>query len=125
MQTLTYGLKKPETPDSGAEFFPALEDNFVQLDAHDHDGVTSAKLPLTSIEAESVTLPSGAWVATSGGTYRQLVTLPTGLQFDDVSLELRLSTGEVVHPTVERASATTFYVYVNDNSVALKAIFTT
>jgi hypothetical protein len=44
MITLSYGFKKPELKDLGPVVFPALEDNWQQVNDHDHDGLNSAKI---------------------------------------------------------------------------------
>lgn len=120
MQTLSYGYKKPANPDTGDEFYPAMEDNIQRLNDHDHDGVNSA--PLAS---RTVSAPSGAWVAApiGGGVYRQQVSVPAGLNYDDCQIWFKLSTGEYVFPSVERVSASLFWVYTNDNSLNYVAYF--
>jgi hypothetical protein len=120
MQTLSYGFKKPQSGDLGSVFFPALEDNFQQLNDHSHDGTDSALLSAASIDPTIRTISSGSWVLVSTGTYRQLVTLPGTLQYDNVVATFRnSSTGHYYHLTVEKAGANTFYVYINDNTVSL------
>jgi hypothetical protein len=124
METLSYGFKKPETGDKGPTVFPALEDNWEQVNDHDHDGVDSAKLTTRSSNVVTQSVPSGSWVATSGGTYRQLVNLASvGLTYDTIKIDMRLSTGEPVIPTIEKVSATTYYVYTNDNTVSFTAVY--
>jgi hypothetical protein len=44
MTTLTYGLSAPDNGDAGSVWFPAVRANFVQLDAHNHNGSNSAQL---------------------------------------------------------------------------------
>lgn len=118
MQTLSYGYKKPVNPDTGDIVFPALEQDIQQLNDHNHDGVTSAPLASTSQNI----LP-GAWAAApiGGGLYRQLVTMPGTLQYDNVDIWFRLSSGEFVYPSIERASANTYYIYTNDNTLTYVA----
>ncbi len=124
MQTLTYGLQLPEDGDTGSIVFPALEDNITQLDAHDHDGVTSAQLSRTSINSTLQTISSASWSATSGGTYRQLVTMPAGLTYPHVFINFRLLTLQhQIFPTVEYVSSTTYYVYTNDNTLDYQAVY--
>ncbi len=118
MQTLSYGYSKPANPDTGDVWFPAMETNIQQLNDHNHDGVTSA--PLTSTLQ---TISSGSWVATTNGTYRQLLTVPTGLSFDVCAIWVRRSTGEFAYPTMERVNATTFYLYTNDNTLSYKVFY--
>lgn len=118
MLTLSYGYKKPQNPDTGDLFFPALEADIQQLNDHNHDGTNSA--PLASGVQDAL---SGSWVATSGGMYRQLMTVPSGLSYDTCNIWVKRSTGEFVYPTIERVSATTFYLYTNDNSLAYKVFY--
>jgi hypothetical protein len=124
MQTLSYGFKKPQSGDLGSVYFPALENNFQQLNDHDHDGTDSAKLPTSSLTAQTGSILAASWVSLGGGNYRQLVTLAGTLQYDNVVASFRnSSTGDYLNLTVEKASATTYYVYINDNSVSLTAYY--
>ena len=118
MQTLSYGFKKPENDDRGDLFFPAMEENMQQLNDHTHNGVNSALLATTS-----QTILSASWVAAAigGGLYRQLITVPTGFSYDTADIWFKLSTGEYVYPSIERASSTTYYIYTNDNSLTYVA----
>lgn len=118
MLTLSYGYLKPELDDTGDVWMTAMETNIQAFNDHTHNGTNSAIIPVTT-----QAISSGSWVATSGGTYRQLVTLPGALLFDGLSIEMRLSTGHVVYPTIEKVSSTTYYVYINDNSLSLTAVY--
>lgn len=132
MLTLTYGLKQMEDNDPSEDWFVAIDDNFIQLDAHDHDGINSA--PLNSVVAVALTTQAvlaAAWGATIGnGRYRQLVTLPTvtgiQIQYDKINIAFRLtSTMEQVYASIEKVSATTYYVYTVDNTKDYTAIYST
>lgn len=123
MQTLTYGYKKPETNDRGSVVFPAMEDNITRLNGHNHDGSNSAQLPATSMVATTQTILAADWVDQTNGMYRQLVTLPAGFTYDTVSVNVRLTSGHYIYPTIEKVSATTMYVYINDNSLDLKLVY--
>jgi hypothetical protein len=118
MQVLSYGYKLPEDNDEGDTVFSALEDNITRVNGHSHDGSDSARLTVGT-----QTISSGSW-SSSGTGYRQLVTVPNSQNFDDVGIQFRLSTGDVVYPTVEKVSATTYYVYTNDNTVDYTAVYT-
>ena len=113
MDTLSYGYKKPVNPDTGAAVFPALEADIQQLNDHTHNGVNSAPLA-----TQQQTILAANWVATSGGMYRQLLSVPTGLSFDTCNIWARRSTGERAYPAMERASSSTFYLYTNDNTLS-------
>jgi hypothetical protein len=123
MITLTYGFKKPQTGDNGSVFFPALEDNITRVDGHTHNGTDSAPLPTSSLAVTTQAIVSGSWGPVTG-VFRQLVTLPGGLQFDAVVVSFRdASSGNYYYLSVEKASATTYYVYINDNSINLTAYY--
>lgn len=123
--TLTYGLVRPATGDRGSVFFPALEDNITQLDAHDHDGTDSAKLTTASSNTVTASVSSGSWSSTGSiGLYRQLITLPASLSYDTIQIFFRDPTsGETYWLRHEKVSASTFYVYINDNSLSLTAVY--
>lgn len=124
METLSYGYKKPETNDKGPTVFPALQNNIQQINDHDHDGSNSAKLTATSVVSVSATIPLGSWVAFGPtGHYRQQVTLPAGFSYDTVNMGFRLTNGTQIYPTVEKISATQYYVYTIDNTIDFKALY--
>jgi hypothetical protein len=127
MLTLTFGFKKPETGDKGTVWFPAMEQNMQQLNDHSHNGVNSTKLTAQSITGVSATILATGWVATSGGTYRQVVTTPANVTFDDYGMYFRIntgpSTGHIIYPSVEKITNTTFFVYINDSTVDLKVLY--
>lgn len=123
MQTLSYGYQKPESGDVGSLFFPALEDDIQQVNDHDHDGVNSALIPSHSIVSGTVTALAVDWVATTFGMYRQLITCPTGWTYDDSNKEFRLASGATYYPLIEKVSATTFYLYINDNTQSVVISF--
>ncbi|MES2212774.1 MAG: hypothetical protein V4490_06520 [Pseudomonadota bacterium] len=118
MLTLSYGFKKPQTGDKGSLWFPALEGNFQQLNDHDHNGSNSARLTSSSVSVVTQAIVAGSWVATTGGTYRQLVTIAGGLFYDDYQIGVKLTVlGHVIYPTIEKVSNTQFYIYTNDNTL--------
>lgn len=124
MQTLTYGLKKPTTGDTGATVFPAMEGNITQLDAHNHNGTNSPKLTAGASVALTATLLAASWIATSNGNYRQAVTLPASLSYDTTKISTRVADVEVV-AKIEKISSSQYYVYSNDNTVDFLAVYTT
>ena len=127
MLTLSKGYKKPESGDKGSVYFPAIEDNIQQLNDHTHDGVDSQALSGAVIENETVAVDNTDWVLQTPGTYRALVTLPTGFTYDGSHKEVRVAggamDGAVIHPTIEKVSATSLYLYVNDNTLDLSVSF--
>lgn len=127
MLTLSYGYKKPQTGDRGSLWFPALEGDIQQLNDHNHDGVNSTKLTLSSFTGIKDTISHLNWVATAGGTYRQLVTTPANVTFDDYGMVFRITNGAdlgyEINPTVQKVNDATFYVYVNDNTIDLSVLY--
>lgn len=122
MDILTYGLKRPDTGDTG--FFDELEFNITQLDAHTHDGVTSALIGVTSISATTQAVSSAGWGSVSGGIYSQVVTMTSPLTYDQSSISFRdSSTKEILHLKCVKASSNTFTVYSNDNTLALSVVY--
>ncbi len=110
---LSYGYEKPSNPTTGDVWFPAMERNIQRMNDHTHDGDNGAR-----IAAETASISSGAWGSDLGGSkYRKLLTLPAGFTFDAVRIEVRRSTGEMVYPTIEKVSSTTFYLYTNSNAL--------
>lgn len=120
MTTLSMGYFKPGNSDTGDIFFPNMAANMQALNDHNHDGVTSQLL-----YSKTQSIVSASWSAApiGGGVYRQLITVPTGYSYDIASIWFKLSTGEIVYPSVERVSSTTFYVYVNDNTLNITAFY--
>lgn len=112
---LSYGYKKPSTPTPATLWLPAMEENVQLMNDHNHDGVTGARIGDTVQDA----LAAG-WSAVGSGTYRQLITCPTGFTYATARIEVRRSTGEMVYPTIEQVSANTFYLYTNDNTLEYK-----
>jgi hypothetical protein len=123
--TLSYGYVKPQTGDRGSVFFPALEANIQQLNDHDHDGTDSAKLTTASSNVMTESILAASWGATIGnGQYRQLITLPVTLSYDTIQIFFRNSSGETVFTKHTKASSSTYYVYTNDDALALTAVYT-
>ena len=124
--TLSFGYKRPETGDRGNVFFPILEDNIDLVVAHDHDGTNSFKIVSASVLATTQAIPSGSWAAVAGqlGTFKQLVTMPVGLSYDQHNISFKLTTlGHQVYLTVEKVSAGSYDVYINDASLDVTAVY--
>jgi hypothetical protein len=119
-QTLTYGFKKPEAGDLASVWMQALSDNVTRQDGHSHNGTDSTLLTPAAITKYSSTVSSGSWSG-SAGSYTQTVTVPAGiteLNNYDVMVYVT-STGERLFPGITRASATTYTISVNDNTLNL------
>ena len=125
MLTLSYGFKKPETGDKGGVFFPALEDNAQQVNDHNHNGTNSARLTTLAMTVLTSDVLSASWVAQGDGVYRQLITMPAGLAFDEVAIGFRETVStNTAHLNVEKVSSNSYYVYANDSTKAFTAIYT-
>jgi hypothetical protein len=124
--TLTYGYKLPANGDRGSTFFPDLAADIQQLNDHNHNGTNSAQLTIQSIAVTTQAIASGSWAATSGGTYKQTVTLPGTLTYDAISMEFRITSSKhIIYPTIEKVSSTTYDIYTNDNTIGVTAIYST
>lgn len=124
MLTLTYGYKKPQTNDKGNVFFTPLEVDIQQLNDHAHNGVDSAPISVANLTKSSATIAAGSWGATSGGRYRQEITLPAGFTYANTQFKFTSAAGNVLFPTLELGSAANkYYVYVNDNTLVLTALY--
>ena len=125
MLTLSFGFLKPQTGDKGSIWFPAIESDIQQLNDHTHDGINSTKLTAQAIIGIAGTILAAGWVATSGGTYRQLVTMPPSTAFSNYAISFRNSAnGFELTLSVEKVSASTYYVYINDNTLNLDVLYT-
>lgn len=124
MLTLSFGFKKPETGDLGTIVFPALEGNIQQLNDHSHDGIDSAKVLSSGVTPVQQSVAAGSWVATGIDLFKQTVTLPGTLSYDTTSFTVKLAgTGHVVHPTIEKVSASQYDIYTNDNSIGFEVSY--
>lgn len=123
MNTLTYGMKIPENGDTSADWMPAIEDNFTQLDAHSHNGVDSPLLSSAAFAVIVVNAPTLSWAHQGNGTYKQTVTMPGTLEYDDKNIGFRnASTGDILYLTCKKVTATTFDIYINDNTISVNCI---
>lgn len=122
--TLSFGYKRPDTGDKGSTFYPNLEDNITRLNGHTHDGVDSSQLTAGSVTAATKSVLAAAHTNDGNGNYSQVVSMPTGLQYDEHNVTFRnATTGDQLLLTVEKETATTFTVRINDNSFNLTALF--
>ncbi len=123
MLTLSYGFFKPQTGDKGSVFFPDLESNFQQLNDHTHNGLNSSLLTAASSTAVTQAVSHLSWSATSGGTYKQTVTMST-VTYDAVNISFRdAATGRILHLTAIKLTSTTYDVYINDNTIDVTAVY--
>jgi hypothetical protein len=123
--TLSNGFVLPEDGDQGDSLFTALEGNITQLNGHTHDGIDSNLLSPKNLASVEQSVLLAAWVTFGGptGHYRQTVTVPAGFDFDEVNIQFRTTAGAYIHPTIERVTDTTYYVYTTDNTIDFKAFY--
>lgn len=125
MLTLSHGYEKPETGDKGSVFFPALEDNIQKLNDHNHNGLNSELLTAAASAAVTQTISSASWAHQGSGTYRQTVTMPAGIAFETHAITLRNNAnGQQMFLGIEKVSSNSYYVFINDSSITLKAYYT-
>lgn len=124
MVVLSYGFQQPENGDTGAVWFPALNTNIQKLNDHTHDGSNSSLLNAANSVGGTVNILAASWVLDVAGRYKQTVTVPSGFNMDSYNVLFReTSTGNLIYPSVEKLSSTTFRVYTIDNTLALTAVF--
>ena len=124
MQILTNGFKLPEENDKGSVFFPALEDNIQQLNDHTHNGSNSNKLALTAVVTQSQTITAAGWASVATDKYRQQVSMPLNLSYDEVTVSFRHSvTGELLHLSHSKVSTTSFEVFTYDPTLEIKVVY--
>lgn len=119
--TTAYGYKIHAEGDPALTWMADDEANWSRMSAHDHDGVDSALLTPNAITKYSTTVSGSSWGSDlGGGLYKQTITVPSGIteiNSFDVMVYIT-STGERIHPRVIRATATTYEIYSNDNTLA-------
>lgn len=123
MIEISYGYKLPQTKDKGTIFWPALEFDIQRVATHNHNGSNSAKLTSTSVQTVTQALSAANWVALGNGNYKQEVTLPSSMRFDDYSIEFRTDDGQVLLLSAKRTDFVKFEVFINDPTVNLVVVY--
>jgi hypothetical protein len=114
MIILSKGWKLPETGDFGSEWFPALEDNIVQLNSHKHDGLDSEQIEGIALKGFFITVPQASFVDQGNGYYRALVNVPQGKPLSDFMVSVKDPvTKDPVYLKQERVTDTSFYLFSN------------
>ena len=123
--TTAFGYKVPDTGDLASVWMQDLADNWTRISAHTHDGADSASLDVTVLSKLTSTILSAAWASAGGGNFTQVITVPGAiLEINDFHIYFYItSTGERLFPDVTRASATTYTLGVNDNTLAITAVY--
>jgi hypothetical protein len=105
-------LQQPEDGDSGDLWFQALADNISKINDHAH------------VPNKTLTADSANWGADLGNNeFKQTLTVPSGKNYDDVAIQVRISTGEVIYPTIEKVTGTTFDIFTNDATLTYQILF--
>jgi len=133
MITSSYGYRIPESGDKAKGtngWFAAIEYDIQRLNDHDHDGLNSALLSLSSFAPYTGTLSAASWGSPdSSGIYTQLVTAPGGItEISDWNVRFIATApagmvGENLYLAWKRISGVTFEVYSNDNTVAATILY--
>ena len=120
--TLSHGIIKPANPDTGDIWFPALANNAQIQNDHTHNGNDGAFLAVFT-----ASILAANWGSPTNGTYQQTITMPTinsvQMSYDTCQIEFRLSTGEIVYPSITRVSASQYTIFTNDNTQTYTAIY--
>lgn len=119
---LSHGVFKPAPGDTGDVWFPNMTTNMQILNDHTHNGTDAALLALST-----QTILSANWGAPTNGTYTQTITMPliNGVQtfYDTTQIEFRLSTGQIIYPSVTRVSSTQYSISTIDNAQTYTAVY--
>lgn len=127
MGTLTtYGYKKPANGD--LNWWDQLDYNITRGDTHSHNGVDSPVLTTAAINKGSQIISNAGWTLISNGNYSQNVTLPAGYLYSTgfvakFYVNGGAEDGAEVLLTTEKLSDTTYKIYTNDNTLALKVVY--
>ena len=126
--TLSHGYKKPQAPDPGSVWMPEHEENIQQLNDHNHDGANSELISGTSLTRPTGTITAGAWTPVAGG-FEQTVNTPASISEINQHFLKFVATagiapvGSVITPTIERVTATSYKLTVNDNTLAMTVYY--
>lgn len=123
--TTARGYRKPQTGDRG--WYSDLEFNIDRVDAHSHNGTDSVALPSSTITKSTQDVLAANWSSQGEGNYKQTLTLPLGYNWNDSQIRFYVNggpaDGQEVLLSVKRVSTNTFDVFINDNSLELKAVY--
>lgn len=129
MIVLTYGHKKPEAgiDESMTSWMPALEDNIVIDDAHDHDGLNSKRISALALTKSTLTISktNPAWADTGNGVYKLLVSMPVGFEVQSSIMQFFENNAGVwtqIFPEIEQFSDSSFNIYTNDLTYDIKVL---
>ena len=139
-QFLTNLLQKLLSNDTDTQVREAINENFEQLDDHDHEDERGdnefhgKRLRPGAIELVSQNISSADWAVedADAGTYSQIITIPAALvdapssrTYNSLAIQFRDDDSDFVYPEVVYVASTQYKIIVNDNSIGLTAIYTT
>ena len=114
-------LNKPANPDTGLTFWNDLAAAIQRLNDHTHAGTGDASL---LGKTQAIAAGSYTTVSATQGIYTKTITMNSGLTFDGVMIQIRLtSTGEIIYPKIVKASSTSFTITMSDTTLALTAVY--
>lgn len=123
--TLSNGVRVPS--DGDRDWYEIIEEALAILNNHTHDGDDSEQLPSSIISKATQDVLAANWVSQGEGTYKQTLTLPTNYTWNDMQVRFYINggaqDGNEVLLSVKKVSATTFDIFINDNTLALKAVY--
>lgn len=124
MEELSYGFELPETGDLSSVWMPAIENSITQLNSHTHNGTNSSLLTPASISRFTSTITALSYTNDGGGNYSKVITVPSGItEINSYLLQFYITaTGTRIYPTVERVTATTYRIRLNQE-LALTAVY--
>lgn len=124
METLSKGIKKPGSGDRGSTFWTALESNAQQQNDHTHDGNDGFQVSSKTLTRGTQAVSGSGW-SSSDGAYRKTITMPSGYTWGACIITAhRNSDGKQIFPDMVKIDATSFYLYMPFNDVAVDLLFT-
>lgn len=126
MSLTTYGYNLIVNGTRG--FWDKLNSNTQQLNDHNHEGTNSAKLSPKAITKATQQILAASWSATSGGSYTQTVSTPSGYAFSTgLSVKFYIySGGNITNElalTPVRVTDTSYQLEINDNTITITAVY--
>lgn len=123
MQTLSHGIKKPQTGDVGQPLFDDLALNFQIQNDHSHNGTDSVKLPASSLLKLTQPVPAANWATPINGIYSQSITITGGLLLDETTVSFRDASGNLLILGFDKVTPSIYKVYCNDPTLEVTAVY--
>lgn len=123
--TESFGFINPDSGDNVQVWQDAINSTISQLNDHTHDDIDSSTISPASITKFTTAILSGAWVSDGGGNFSQVVSAPAQVtEVNDFYIKMHETpTGDVLYPSVERVTAGSYRVRVNNNSLDITAVY--